>query len=128
MTLLTVTEHLCHKWPRIRSTYRKHFPHSWIITRVVTRVARWEPLVEQELLSLPEHLSSPPVFSGVYVTRSLVLCVMFCRSLFVLLSFFLWSFCCLFLFDLWILITPFGIFTLFLLIRGTWNEISGKEE
>ena len=33
------------------------------------------PLVEQELLTLPEPLSSPPVFSGVRVTRSLVLCV-----------------------------------------------------
>ena len=33
------------------------------------------PLVEQELLSLPEHLSSSSVFSGVRVTRSLVLCV-----------------------------------------------------
>ena len=32
-------------------------------------------LVEQELLTLPEHLSSPPVFSGVRVTRSLVLYV-----------------------------------------------------
>jgi hypothetical protein len=32
-------------------------------------------IVEQELLTLPEHLSSPPVFSGVIVTRSLVLCV-----------------------------------------------------
>jgi hypothetical protein len=31
--------------------------------------------------TLPEHLSSPPVFSGVGVTRSLVLC-MFCRSVF----------------------------------------------
>ena len=31
------------------------------------------PLVEQELLTLPEHLSSPPIFSGVRVTRSLVL-------------------------------------------------------
>jgi hypothetical protein len=29
-------------------------------------------LVEQELLTLLEHLSSPPVFSGVRVTRSLV--------------------------------------------------------
>ena len=29
--------------------------------------------MEQELLTLPEHLSSPPVFSGVCVTRSLVL-------------------------------------------------------
>ena len=36
------------------------------------------------LLTLPKHLSSPPVFSGVCFTRSLVLCVMFCRSLFVL--------------------------------------------
>jgi hypothetical protein len=34
-------------------------------------------LVEQELLTLPEHLSSPPVFSGVRVTRSLVLYVCF---------------------------------------------------
>jgi hypothetical protein len=40
------------------------------------------PLVEQELLTLPEHLSSAPVFSGVRVTRSL--CVMFCRLLLVL--------------------------------------------
>jgi hypothetical protein len=29
------------------------------------------------LLTLPEHLSSPPVFSGVRVTRSLVWCVCF---------------------------------------------------
>jgi hypothetical protein len=36
--------------------------------------------VGQELLILPEHLSSPSVFSGVPVTRSPVLCV-FCRSL-----------------------------------------------
>ena len=46
-----------------------------------------------------------PVFSGVRVTRSLVLCVMFCRSLFVLLFFFFCQLCCL-SFDFWILITP----------------------
>ena len=45
------------------------------------------------------------VFSGVRVTRSLVLGVMFCRSLFVLLSFFFWPLCCL-SFDLRIPITP----------------------
>ena len=39
-------------------------------------------------------------------TRSLVLCTMFCRSLFVLLYFFFWPLCCLFFFDLRILITP----------------------
>ena len=31
---------------------------------------------------------------------------MFCRSLFVLLCFFCWPLCCLFFFDIWILITP----------------------
>jgi hypothetical protein len=35
------------------------------------------PLVEQELLTIPEHLSSPPVFSGVRVTRTLVLYLCF---------------------------------------------------
>ena len=33
--------------------------------------------MEQELLTLLEHMSSPPVLSGVRVTRSLVLCVYF---------------------------------------------------
>jgi hypothetical protein len=45
----------------------------------------------------------PPVFSGVRVTRSVVFFV-FCRSLFVLSYFFFWSLCCLFFFDLPILI------------------------
>ena len=42
-----------------------------------SRLTRWVPLVEQELLILPKHLRSPPVFSGVCVTRSLVFCVYF---------------------------------------------------
>jgi hypothetical protein len=42
-------------------------------------------LVKQELLVLPEHLGSPRIFSGDRITRSLGLCVMLCRSLFVLL-------------------------------------------
>jgi len=46
----------------------------------VTRVS----LVEQELITLQEHLSYPPVFSGVRVVRSLVFSMMFCRSFFVL--------------------------------------------
>jgi hypothetical protein len=32
-----------------------------------------ESLMEQELLTFPEHLSSQPAFSGVRVTRYLVL-------------------------------------------------------
>ena len=34
-------------------------------------------LVEQKLLTFPEHMSSFPVFSGVRVTQSLVLCACF---------------------------------------------------
>ena len=52
-----------------------------IITRFVTRATRWVPLVDQELLTLPELT---PVFSGVRIVRSLVFCGVFCRSLFVI--------------------------------------------
>jgi len=41
-------------------------------------------------------------------------CVMLCRSLFVHLSYFFWPLCCLSIFDLRIMIAPFGIFKLFL--------------
>ena len=51
------------------------FPHSQLITGFVIRLTRRVSLVEQKLLILPEHLSSPPIFNGVRVTRYLVLCV-----------------------------------------------------
>ena len=66
------------------------FPHAWLITGFVTRLTRQVSLVEQELLTLPQHLSSPPVFSGVRVTRSLVLYVCFVDRC---LSFCTFSFC-----------------------------------
>ena len=80
MTWLTVMEYLCHKWPRIYSTCPntpRSFPHSWLIARFVTRLIRRVPLVEQELSTVQEHMSSPPMLSGVRVTRSLVICVCF---------------------------------------------------
>ena len=43
----------------------------------IVETAKSMSLVEQELYTLPEHLCSPPVFSEVRVTRSLVLCVCF---------------------------------------------------
>ena len=48
-----------------------------------------------------------PAFNGVCVTQLqyLYFCVVFCRSLFALLSFFIWSLCCLSFFDLRLLIT-----------------------
>jgi hypothetical protein len=68
---------------------------SSLITGFVTKITRRIPHVKQELLSLPENLSWPLIFSRVHVTRSLVFCVVFCRSLFVLLSFFFRSLYCL---------------------------------
>jgi hypothetical protein len=62
--------------PLVVNTSRS-FSHSRLITGFVTRLTRQVPLVEQELLTLPEHLSSSPVFSGVRVTWSLVLYVCF---------------------------------------------------
>jgi hypothetical protein len=81
----------------------RSFSHSRLITGCVTILPRRVPLVEQELLILPEHLSSPPGFSGVRVTRSLVLYVYFVDRC---LSFFFWPLCCLFFFDMRILIAP----------------------
>jgi hypothetical protein len=82
-------------------------------------------LVEQKLLTLPEHIGSPPVFSGVRVTLSLVLCVCFVdRCL---------SFCPFSFGELSVLCQstdsdyPFGIFKLFLhevrydLNMSTWH-------
>ena len=100
------------KWYIFVNTSRS-FPRSWLITGFVTRLTRRFSLVEQELPTLPEHLSSPPVFSGVRVTRSLVLYVCFVdRCL---------SFCTFFLaIVLSVLLRytdsdcPFGIFKLFL--------------
>jgi hypothetical protein len=57
-------------------TFRS-FPHSWHIIGFVTRLTRRVPLVEPELLTLSEQLSSPPVLCGVSVTRSSVLFVCF---------------------------------------------------
>jgi hypothetical protein len=87
----------CHIWIRdcllVRST--------WVHHRFVTRITRQVPHMEQGLPTRPEYMSSPPVFSGVHVARSLVFCIVFWWSL----SFFLWSLCCLTIFNLRFLIT-----------------------
>ena len=86
------------------------FQPKCLINGFVTILTRRVPLVEQELLILPEHLSSLPVYSRVRVTRSLVLCVCFvdhCLS-FCPFSFCLCVFCpsiCKFWLHLWYLQT-----------------------
>jgi hypothetical protein len=86
------------------SEYHTRKQRTLLGVHVKSNHTRRVPIVEQELLTLPEHMSSPPVFSGVCVTQSLVLCVFFVDRC---LSFctFSWPLCCLF-FDILILITP----------------------
>ena len=79
MTLLTVREYLCHKWTRMCFFLcRNHNPVLSSFTTyywVFNRVTQWVIHMEQKLLTLPEHPSSPLVFNGVRIARSLVLCV-----------------------------------------------------
>ena len=103
MTWLTVMEYMCTKFPWMCSVcpiYNPVLSHSSGLKQEEhdgsTRGAG--------TAILPEHLSSPPVFSGDGATSSLVLYVCFVnRSL----SFFLWPLCCL-SFDLRHLITLTG--------------------
>ena len=60
--------------------------------------------MKQELPTLPEHMSSSTVISGVHVAQSFVFYIVFCRSLFVLSSFLLLAIVLSVLFQ-WILIT-----------------------
>jgi hypothetical protein len=55
--------------------------------------------------TFPEHLSSHPVFSGVRVTWSLVLCVCFVDRCLSFCPLFFWPLYCLSFFDWWIPIT-----------------------
>lgn len=72
------------KWTLVRTIYHIFCsPHSWPITGLITWKIRRVPPVEQKLPTRPEQLSSPPLFSGIRVTRFLVLYIV------VILSFFL---------------------------------------
>ena len=80
-----------HKWPRICSVCRNHNPvlsslrtyHKFCNKSNTTGGTCWAGTAYPS--RRPEFA---PVFTGVRVARSVVFCVMLCRSLFVLLSFF----------------------------------------
>ena len=76
MTWLTLWN-ICHKWPRICSTCRKHFPVLSLFTtyyRVCSTTGATSGAGTAYPSGAPEFT---PVFSGVRVTRSLVLYVCF---------------------------------------------------
>jgi hypothetical protein len=94
MPWITVMGYMCHNYhgevPLVVTTSRS-FPHSWFIIGFVTIVThdgfhQWS----RNCLPFRNTCVYPWCFSGVRVIWSLVLSVMFCRSLFVLLSFLFW--------------------------------------
>jgi hypothetical protein len=58
------------------------------------------------VLSNALHMSSHFIIIVVHVARSLVVCEVVCTTLLFLLSLFIWSLCCIYVFDLRLLITP----------------------
>jgi hypothetical protein len=79
MTWLTVMEHLCHKWQRICSTC-KHFTvlSSFMTYHMVCNYIKTTGATSGAWTAYPSGAPEfTPVFSGVHVTRSLVLYVCF---------------------------------------------------
>ena len=73
---------------------------SYRMTLVRLTVTLRVSLLDQELLTLPEHLSYSPFFSDVHIVLSLDLCVVFCGSFVVFcLSFSLYPLYCVVLRD-----------------------------
>jgi hypothetical protein len=59
--------------PYRKYTNPRHFPLSWLFTKLFTRVSR--------RVTILERLSSSPIFSGVSVVPSWIFCVELCGSL-----------------------------------------------
>jgi hypothetical protein len=65
VTWLTVAKYLSHKWSRISTVCRSHNATLFsFMSGFVTNVTRRVSLVEQEIPTHPEHLSSPWFFVG----------------------------------------------------------------
>jgi len=109
MTWLTATEYLCHKW--ICSVCRKHTRVlSWLITGFVTEKHDGCHMWNRKCLPFRSPECTSVFCYWIRVARSLAFCVMFCRPLFVLLSFFFCPLCCLsFWLPLWYLQKTFLI-------------------
>jgi hypothetical protein len=101
MTWLIVTEYMC------RKHFRSFFSFTRLDNKQVIRIRKTKKYIQHngkktkqqttiyKTYTLSEHQSSSMIFSGVLVARSLLFCVVFCRSLFVLLPLFFWSLHCL---------------------------------
>ena len=93
--------HIIHSWNRERDL---ELPNIYDTYTLICREYRNVPNTTYTtsgagLLTLPEHLNSPPVLVGLYCSIFSFLC-----SVLFYWSFFIWSLCCMFFFDLCTLI------------------------
>ena len=125
-------EYQFHKWPRIRSTCPKHFLVLSSYTtyyRVCNYINTTGGTSGAGTATLPDHLSSTPVFSEVRVTRFLVIYVCFVERCLSFCTFIFKPLYCLSLCHCLASDYLFGIFKLFLLSRSRiniWNDTSIK--
>ena len=127
MIWLTVTEYLCHKWPRVCSVWPQFGPfliHDLFSNSSYHRVCNKSSITYGTGTGHPSGAPEfTPVFSLIRIARSVVFCVMFCLCFF--LSFcasvlsvvlqhtasaypfgILWPLCCLSFFNIRLLNTP----------------------
>jgi len=74
MTRLTVT--IDHRYVPFVIIVIQSFPHSLLLAGFVTRVRRRVLLVEQEFMTIPEQLSSTPIFVGLMMLKLVFLSVL----------------------------------------------------
>jgi hypothetical protein len=94
MTFVTDTECLYDRSPWICfkcGIQIRSFPHTWNITDCYTSVTRWVPLLEQNLPTLPRHMTSPPFLLEFLLRNHRLFCVRF-LFYFLTIVFFLISF------------------------------------
>ena len=92
-------------------------------TGFLSRLTKRVPLMQQELITLPEFTPSPPGFRGVRATRSLVSCVCFVIVVCPFIFFF-WPLCCL-SFDLRIIIAFFNYIVFEVVVQAIYRHNTG---
>jgi hypothetical protein len=96
MTLLIITQYLHHKWPRIGFVCRNHKYFLSSFTTYHQMCNKSNSISTTSGAGHPNPSEAPeftPDFCGLGVVQSLVFCVVFCRSLCVLISFSFWTLC-----------------------------------
>ena len=106
MTWLTSTEYLCHRWPQLCSVCLSHNPVLLSTSMTYYLMFNQSKAIRATRGAGPAYPSGTLEFIRIFVRFVLVFCVVFCRTVWVIVSFFSWQLYFLSVFHLWFLITP----------------------